>query len=261
MTGLPDTPPTLSRAPRGIQSIEVGGQLLHALVNEGRALPLTELARCAGMAPAKAHPYLVSFQKVGLVEQDLDSGRYGLGPLALQMGWIGLQQVDPVRWATPVIERLAEQTLMTAALAVWGNQGATLVRLAHAPTPVHVAMRHGTVMGVSETATGRLFAALLPTEVLQRTLGPKTARQVQTSLSAELEAIRQSDMARVDDTVVNGVSALAAPVRDAQGELVLSLTLIGPGATLASREGGAIPGLLQQEAAALSARLGWRARA
>ena len=46
---------------RGIQSIEVGGQLLRALAHRGRPMALKDLARDAGMAPAKAHPYLVSF--------------------------------------------------------------------------------------------------------------------------------------------------------------------------------------------------------
>ena len=60
------------------------------------------------MAPAKAHPYLVSFGKLGLIEQDAASGRYGLGPLALQLGLISLQQFDPVRLATPRIVELAQ---------------------------------------------------------------------------------------------------------------------------------------------------------
>ena len=106
-----NTPPTggLERGQRGIQSVEVGGQLLLALAHHGRPLPLKDLAREAGMSPAKAHPYLVSFQKIGLVAQETGGGRYGLGPLALQMGLIGLQQYDPVRLATERIDELAQR--------------------------------------------------------------------------------------------------------------------------------------------------------
>ena len=60
-----------SAAPRGIQSIEVGGALLHALAHEGRPMALKDLAAAAGMSAAKAHPYLVSFGKLGLIGQDL----------------------------------------------------------------------------------------------------------------------------------------------------------------------------------------------
>ena len=62
-------------AQRGIQSIEVGGQLLRALAHHGRPMALKDLAREAGMAPAKAHPYLVSFGQLGLIEQDEATGK------------------------------------------------------------------------------------------------------------------------------------------------------------------------------------------
>ncbi len=53
------------RAQRGIQSIEVGGQLLRALVHHGRPMALKDLAREADMSAAKAHPYMVSFGRLG----------------------------------------------------------------------------------------------------------------------------------------------------------------------------------------------------
>ena len=49
-----ESPAEAGRSPRGIQSIEVGGQLLLALAHQGRPLALKDLAREAGMAPAKA---------------------------------------------------------------------------------------------------------------------------------------------------------------------------------------------------------------
>src|SRR4051812_13833223 len=110
-------------AQRGIQSIEVGGALLQALAHHGRPLALKDLAAVAGMAPAKAHPYLVSFGKLGLIEQDAASGRYGLGPLAMQLGLISLQALNPLALATPVIERLASSCRHTVAIGVWGDRG------------------------------------------------------------------------------------------------------------------------------------------
>jgi DNA-binding IclR family transcriptional regulator len=251
--------PAESRGPRGIQSIEVGGQLLLALAHHGRPLPLKDLAREAGMSPAKAHPYLVSFQKIGLVEQETGGGRYGLGPLALQMGLIGLQQYDPVRLATPLIEELALQTGLTVAIAVWGNRGPTVVRIAEAPNPVHVSMRLGTVMSLRDTASGRLFAALLPPHQVDAVMGGEAgALRADEAFQQGLVAIRQHGLAQVDGAAVPGVSALAVPVFDGHGHLVLSLTAIGPSATFDSSVQGAVAGALRLEAQALSTRLGWR---
>ncbi|MBK9135100.1 MAG: IclR family transcriptional regulator [Betaproteobacteria bacterium] len=277
---------------RGIQSIEVGGALLKALAHAGRALPLKELAAEAGMAPAKAHPYLVSFGKLGLIAQDAASGHYGLGPLAMQLGLISLQQLDPVALATGHIEALAARTGHTVAIAVWGTRGATIVRVARPASAIYVSMRHGTVLSLRGTASGLLFAAWLPRarvlaalrdEAAAFTSGPSTrsgqasfdklrtngerssgrtvppkAVRIDTALAERLDEVRREGLARVTDLLLPGVSALALPVFDARGAIVLALTAIGPSAVFDSRGEGAVAVALREVAAALSERLGGR---
>jgi DNA-binding IclR family transcriptional regulator len=271
---------------RGIQSIEVGGRLLLALAHHGQPLALKDLAAAADMTAGKAHPYLVSFIRLGLVERETEGGRYGLGPLALQMGLIGLQQYDPVRLATERIDELARATGHTVAIAVWGHRGPTLVRIAEAPSPVHVSMRHGTVMSIPDTASGRLFAAFGPAQAVREALANEArlapARQAPAAPAAhapraarasrerggrfglgpafdrEIERIRADGVAGIDGVALPGISAVSVPVFDARGQLVLSLTAIGPSATFDSAVDGQVAARLKPAAAELSVRLGWK---
>jgi DNA-binding IclR family transcriptional regulator len=241
---------------RGIQSVEVGGQLLNALAHHGSALPLKDLARLAGMTPAKAHPYAVSFVQIGLMAQD-PQGHYGLGELAMRMGLISLQQVDPVRLATPLIDELATTTGHSAAMAVWGNHGATIVRVAPSPALVHVAMRHGTVMSLTGTATGALFAAHMPTDVLDQAA---IARDERTQLKSsafqkQLADIRARGLARAPSATVPGTTALSAPVFDANGQMVLALTLIGLAPSFDGGWQGTLALHMKAAAASLTKRL------
>ncbi|MCC7098084.1 MAG: IclR family transcriptional regulator [Rubrivivax sp.] len=249
------------RPQRGIQSIEVGGRLLLALAAAGRPMALKELAQAADMTPPKAHPYLVSFGKLGLIAQEAGSGRYGLGPQAMQIGLISLQQYEPLRLATARLPELARQLGHLVAIAVWGDQGPTIVRTEAPPVPLYVDMRHGSVMSLRGTATGRLFAAFLPEALVQEALAAAPVdAATQAAFQREVAATRRSGLAHAVDSVLAGVSALAAPVFDAGGALVLALTVIGPGATLDTGPAAAPARLLREAAAQLTAQLGgpWR---
>jgi len=263
---------------RGIQSIEVGGRLLLALVHHGRPLALKDLAQAADMSPGKAHPYLVSYIKLGLVEREGDGGRYGLGPLALQMGLIGLQQYDPVRLAMPLIDELARATGHTVGIAVWGDRGPTLVGIAQAPRPVHVTMRHGTVMSIPGTASGRLFAAFGPDEAVAAAIAWEKSASSRPAdpghpeirplhggrmglgalFDRDIERVRTERLATVSGIALAGISAMAVPVFDAAGRLALAITAIGPAEVFDLGPEGAVGAALRPAAESLSRRLGWQ---
>lgn len=263
------------RGRRGIQSIEVGGELLRALVHTGRPMPLKDLARDAGMTAAKAHPYMVSFGRLGLIEQDDVSGHYALGPLALQLGLIGLQQANPVQIATPLIDALAQQLGLTVALAVWGDRGATIVRIAESAAPVQVSLRHGTVFSLGSTASGRLFGAYLDPAAVRRQLederarAPSAAAQAQRAalpaavplpawkdFEASLRTVRDHGLSRSEGEIVPGVNAMAAPVFDHTGAIVLAITAIGPAGIFETAWDGPLAQALKACATAVSERLG-----
>lgn len=253
--GLPaDDEP--ARGSRGIQSVEVGGQLLKALARTGRRMALKDLAREAAMTAAKAHPYLVSFCKIGLMEQDRASGHYGLGPLAMQMGLISLQQADPVRMAIAELPALAQEVGYTVSVAMWSGQGPAIIRVEEGPTHVYVAMRHGTPASLRHTATGKIFAAFGAAGRIAPLLEAEGHRLDEPVFARELEVIRAGGLSVVENQLLSGVSALAVPVFDGFGQLVLAIAAIGPSVTLDLDPGGRPARRLKAQALGLSQRLG-----
>ena len=220
---------------RGIQSIEVGGQLLLALGNQGRPMPLGELAKAANMLPGRAHPYLVSYSKLGLVTQEPSTGYYWLGPTAIQLGLVSLRMLNPVREATSFAEALARETGHSVALSVWGTQGPTIVYLFDAIYPLHTNIRTGTLMSLAGTATGRLFASYLPSKLIEefmledhRRIGPDIAQPIPPeSVQEMLVEVRKHGVSRALNNPTPGICSFAAPVFDYSGNIVLGLTLLG----------------------------------
>ena len=261
----------------GIQSVEVGFELLDALSQAQGALMLRDLAAAANMSAAKAHRYLVSFQRMGLVVQDPVSTRYDLGPAALRIGLATLARIDAVKLARERIDALLSETGHTLAIAVWGNQGPTMVHWTEAPQTVPVTLRLGDVMPLLTSATGRCFAAFMGSEgrdaqriapMVRDELArlkklprngdlslvdvPQSTQEVQSML----DDTRQRGLARVVHSLLPGVGGFCAPVFDAQGRLALGLVVLGSVATLDTNWQGAPASALLRCARQLSADLG-----
>ena len=251
----------------GIQSVEVGFSLLDVLGKAPGPLMLRDLAAAAGMSAAKAHRYLVSFQRLQLVVQDAISTRYDLGPAALKLGLASLSRLDAVRLARERIGGLMERIGHTLALAVWGNRGPTIVHWEESAQAVTVNLRLGDVMPLLASATGRCFAAHVPKEAIapmlreemaqaqkqRRTDVPSSMAQVRTLL----DEVRRRGSARVVDTLLPGIVGFCAPVFDSDGHIVLGIVALGPTGAFDPAWDGEVDRPLRAAASQLSSDLGF----
>ena len=252
----------------GIQSVEVGFALLEALGRAAGPQMLRDLAAAAGMSAAKAHRYLVSFQRLQLVVQDPTSTRYDLGPAALKLGLASLSRLDAVKLGRTRASALMEQIGHTVALAVWGNHGPTIVHWEESPQAVTVNLRLGDVMPLLSSATGRCFAAFLSKDAIAPMLREELTRAqkqgradvpaTMAGVRSMLDEVRARGVSRVLEVLLPGIVGFCAPVFDADGHLALGLVALGPTGTFDPEWDGAIDAPLRQAALQLSRDLGWR---
>jgi DNA-binding IclR family transcriptional regulator len=263
----------------GIQSVEVGFGLLQALGASSGPLMLRDLAAAAGMSAAKAHRYLVSFQRLALVMQDSGTTRYDLGPAALQLGLASLSRLDSVKLARHRMGPLMEQIGQTLALAVWGNQGPTMVHWEESPQAITVNLRLGDVMPLLSSATGLCFSAFMAARRLNgsntsqnrlavlledelaraQKLGRQDVPRNMAEVTARLDEVRSHGLARVVNTLLPGVAGFCAPVFDADGHMVLGMVALGSLATFDPAWDGRVATALKAAAVQLSADLGFKA--
>lgn len=195
--------------PHGIQSVEIAGQVLRALQSLGGSAALGDLAGAAGLQRSKAHRYLASLVRVGLVQQDPSTGHYALGRFALSLGLMALRRQNPVSMAVAELGRLRDATDQTATLAVWGSVGPVVVGLEPSRRPVTLNVRIGTELPADTTALGRVFAIWGP------------------SADPAHRALRTASHVRIDGTLLPGISAIAAPVFGHDGALVMAAGIVG----------------------------------
>lgn len=253
------------RTARGVRSIELGARLLAALTGQDGPVMLKDLARLAGFAPAQAHAYLASYRKIGLVEQDPESGRYMLGRFAIDLGIARMRVADPIGLAGDRVIALSERTGLIVCQAVWGSFGPTVIQVQEGRGQINMNTRPGTVYSLTGTASGRVFAAHMPPETVRAAIraerrengqGGRIGRHRAIS-RRELDQIRAAGYATIEeDPPVPHVRPYAAPVFDHIGQIVLVITIIGNEALMRTRaEAEFIPALLETTAQ-LSADLG-----
>jgi DNA-binding IclR family transcriptional regulator len=255
--------PPKPKAQQGIQSIEVGARILQALAGARHPQMLKDLAAAAQMPAAKAHRYLVSFARMGLVEQQADTGLYDLGGFALELGLGAMARLEPVTLAGPALAELRDETGQTVALAVWANHGATIVRWLGADTPVAASLRVGAVLPLTRSATGAAFLAFLPTQTtapwVKKELADHARQGTTPATRAALEQLIAQTQRRGfahTSEFIPGISGIAAPVFDQSGSMTLALVALGYSRPFDAAI-DSISGALLRTAKLLSRRLGW----
>jgi len=253
----------------GIQSIETGLHLLATIARLTMLDPapmLKTIAAEAGMHPAKAHRYIVSFMRGGAVERDPATGRYRLGAMARQLGIAALQNLDVVRIANARLPGVRDEMQQTVALAIWAYHGPTIISVEEMRRPVMVSTRVGEVMPLLTSATGRVYGAWAARSVTDGVLHRELAARrrakaggITTVAAAEtlFDEIRAAGVGYVVGGLNPVISALSAPVFDYRGTLVAALSSLGPTEAFDARPGSKLAIALRRAADAISRELGF----
>jgi DNA-binding IclR family transcriptional regulator len=265
------TTPTRKRsrsvaAPRGVQSATVGLAVLKVLIESDQPLFLREVAAGVGMAPSNVYRYLVSFGQAGMISQDSATGKYDLGPLAIQLGLSALRRVDVIEIAVESLSKLVKNSKADGHVCVWGTAGPTVLRWKEGPSDIAVKVSEGLVLPLVSSATGRVWSAFLPQSVTATMVGREIAKissatdtdrsAVRKAFDLQLAEVLQSGIARSSGEQRSGIEAVCAPVFDREGTIVLTLTLLGVSEKFDSRLEGTPVSQLRSSVEEITRRIG-----
>jgi DNA-binding IclR family transcriptional regulator len=248
--------------PQGIKSIEVGARVLLALERGRGPMPLTEVARQAGMHPAKVHRYLASLVRTGLASQSPATGLYDLGPAARHLGVEALRRTDAVSAVSAHAVELRDQTGHSVHVCVWTDVGPTLVRWDTGAHALPIVVRVGSVLPVLDSAVGLVFLAHMPAtqtrEVLKSQQREGTTRSASAAEVQQVsEAVRHDRLARTTNQMIVGLAGLAAPVFGADGGLEAVIGMVLPARMMTAAEAKRVGAALRATADRASQELGY----
>jgi DNA-binding IclR family transcriptional regulator len=218
------------------RSLDKAVTLLHAVADRPRSA--VGLARETGIPRATVARTLWTLADAGLVEETEDGWVLGYELVRLA------RRADPdgrlLRVARPIVAALRDASGESALVGV-PREPVTqeIVLQLDGPHLVGVASWVGTTVPLHASAAGKLMLAELDRESLDAWLtgAPLTrftrrTRATPKALLLELDAVRRSGFAELVDELEDGLTSLAAPVRDRDRALVAMVGISGPTARL-----------------------------
>ena len=218
-------------APRyNVPGLERGLRMLQLFDRTRKHLTAAKMARALAIPRSTAFRLAQTLEFFGFLEREGD--QYRVGPAVLRLGFEYIASLEVTDLARPVIERLREQTGLSAQLVIRDGRDVVVVLKSSAPSAFASSVTVGTRFPAHATILGRVLLgdadadmlhALYPEPAL-RQVSPRSPRTL-----AELKRLVGEDRARgyavSESFFEQGISAVAAPVRDDAGRIVAAISV------------------------------------
>jgi DNA-binding IclR family transcriptional regulator len=245
----------------GLQSVTRAMRSLEMIAEAGE-LGVTELGRRLGVHKATASRLASTLADRGLVERDPLTDRYRLGFGLIRLAGAAMAGLDLVTTARPVLEDLADRTRETVNLGVLSGDGVVYIDQITGTRSIVAVSWVGRRTPLHCTSNGKVLLAYMSEKERARHLSGELERRTQNTvvekdrLLSQLQEIRVRGYAQALEELEEGLNAVAAPVRQADGSVVASLSVSGPAFRMPPMDLPRIGRLAMQAASTISRRLG-----
>jgi DNA-binding IclR family transcriptional regulator len=243
-----------------VRSVDRAVSLLLALGDVDSDIGVTEIARSLGLHKSTASRLLSTLEKRGLVDQDLQSGRYRLGVAMISLGGHAEKMLDLQTIAWPEIRGLAR--LVKATTTLGSLEGDSVLTIAWADGSGMAHRRTARNLPLHATAPGKVLLSNRPErEVIRLSKVGFTSYTAHTIvrldvLLEELARVRRRGFATAFGENEPDINAVAVPVFDYHSSVVAALEVRASGNLIQPSRVPELIEAVRNAAAAITARIG-----
>jgi len=215
-----------------VPALQRGLALLKLFSRERPVIGPPEMATALDLPRTTIFRLAHTLEAMGFLVKDLDGRRYRLGPAVLALGYDFLTSQDLVEIARPVLERLRDQTGLSSHMAVRDGPDAVYVARFPARSGLTSSVQIGARLPTHATVIGRMLLLDLDADGLRELFPheplPRYTDRTPTTRAALADLLagdRSRGWAASRSHFEPGVTAVAVPVRAADGGIVASINL------------------------------------
>ena len=247
-----------------VQSVDRAVSVMELLARQGWS-GVTEVANDLGIHKSTAYRLLTTLRDRGLVEQDAATEKYRLGFGIVLLASSVRADLDILRCARPICERLSEQTGETVTITVLDGDDAVIIHQSVSRKSAVNVDWTGVHTPLHATAAGKIFLSHMPDDQRLRILDGPLERYTEDTivdlyaLAIQMQDIRNEECSHTVEELEAGLNAVGAPVWRGDGGIAGAVSVSGPAFRMPSEELDEIETLVKQAAAEISQCLGFRA--
>ena len=216
-----------------VQSVDRAVTILEILARTGES-GVTEIATELGVHKSTAFRLVATLESHGVVEQNEDRGRYRLGVGLLRLAGATTARLDVIQEARPICRQLAADTGETVNIAVLSESSAFYLEQVAGSSALQSHNWVGQHIPLHATSNGKVLLSGLEPERLKEVLGslPAYTSLTITKKTRAAQGARPRCASRGTPwpwtSSKIGLTAVAAPIRNAHGDVIASMSVSGP---------------------------------
>ncbi|MGH3509786.1 MAG: IclR family transcriptional regulator [Nocardioidaceae bacterium] len=247
-----------------VQSVDRALSILGILARLGEA-GVTEIAGELEVHKSTAFRLVATLESHELVEQTAERGKYRLGIGVLRLAGATTARLDVVQEARPISRKLAADSGETVNIAVLSDRSALYVDQVAGTSALQSHNWVGQHIPLHATSNGKVLLSGLDPAQLDSRLGTLAAYTSETvtsksKLRRELAVVQEQGYAMAADELEVGLTAIAAPIHNAHGDVIASMSVSGPTFRFGEARVKELVPLVIDAADEVSHRLGWGRR-
>ncbi len=217
-----------------LSSVTTAIHLLKTFTEEDESLGISELAKRLNVAKSTVHRLAGALLDEGLLQQNPENGRYGLGVGLFSLGSLVRSRLDVTIESKNVLNELREKTQENVRLAVLDRNSVVFLHDFESPQTLRLRSATGQLRPAFCTAEGMCMIAALRAPKLEEFLKfPRVARTSRTVVEEDeflqkIRRVKRRGYAFEDEECDEGTRCVAAPIYNAEARLVAAVGVAGP---------------------------------